>query len=239
TPAVTPGRRRSRDRGRDRRPGRAARRRSLVIDPKLQLQADIGTLGQILEGLEGLEAAMEEARVRMGSVPRGYFTPDEDARVRQMQLAYRNYRLSLLEIVDRYREFEPVAEGPEQLRAFVVGYAAGLVLFAKSLKLVGTFRDTPVVRRKLNEPEPSFGLEAGFFDSLLSACTSLDNYALVVDAGRFWRRHRGEVRRLGIDREPGFDRLCRIIRQQRSAVRLGFYRALRNRLVFLAHALFE
>jgi hypothetical protein len=181
---------------------------------------------------------MEEARLGMGSVERGHFTPDEDDRVRQMQLAYRNYRLALLEIVDRYREFEPVAERADQLRAFIVGYAAGLILFAKSLKLVQTFRDTPVVRRKLNEPEPSFGLQAGFFDTLVNACTSLENYTLVVDAGRFWRRHRAQVRRLGIDREAGFDLLCDVIRRQRSAVRLRFYRALRQRLAFLVRAFF-
>jgi len=198
----------------------------------------MGTLSQIREGLDRLETAMEEARVAMGSVPRGYFTPDEDDTVRQMQLAYRNYRLALLEIVDRYREFEPIAERPDQLRAFIVGYAAGLTLFAKSLKLVQTFRDTPVVRRKLNEPEPSFGLEEGFFDTILAGYTSLDNYALVVDAGRFWRRHRAEVRRLGIDREPGIDVLCEVIRRQRSVVRRRFYRALPERLSFLSRTFF-
>src|ERR1043166_6087923 len=49
---------------------------------------------------------------------RGYFTPDEDDRVRQMLLAYRSYRLGIYEIICRYFDYEQITDPTSRLRAF-------------------------------------------------------------------------------------------------------------------------
>jgi len=190
-----------------------------------QLQADTATLAQIIEGLDRLDAGMEQARASVFARERGYFTPDEEDRVRQLLLAYRNYRLSTYEIIDRYRGYEESSGLADQLRGFIVGYAAALTLYAKSQKIVHAYRRDPLVRRKLNEPEPAFGLEAGFFDAMLARYTSLPNYAAMVQAEQFWRHHRREVRRLGVANEPGIRELCNVIRRLRPAVHRAFHRA--------------
>jgi hypothetical protein len=191
----------------------------------LQLDADIATLAQIVDGLDRLENLMEQSRAGILARQRGYFTPDEEDRVRQLLLAYRNYRLSTYAIIERHRSYEDAEDPIEQLRAFIVGYAAALTVYAKSQKLIQAYRREPLVRRKLNEPEPAFGLETGFFDGILTRYTSLHNYATMVHAEQYWRRHRRDVRRLGLTDEPGIGWLCELIRRQRPAVHRAFHRA--------------
>lgn len=77
-----------------------------VTGRHVHLQADIATLAQIIDGLNRLEERLEQARGSIFARRRGYFTPDEEDRVRQLLLAYRNYRLSAYEIINRYRTYE-------------------------------------------------------------------------------------------------------------------------------------
>src|SRR5712692_6100073 len=103
---------------------------------EIQLHADIATLGQIIDGLDDLDEAMERVRTTIGARQRAYFTPEEDDRVRQMLLAYRNYRIAIYDIINRHRDYEKAGSLPEQLRAFIVAYAAALTIYAKSQKII-------------------------------------------------------------------------------------------------------
>lgn len=200
-------------------------------EPDAQFRDDIATLLQIVEGLDRLEAAMYHARSSIPARQRGYFTPDEDDRLRQMLLAYRNYRISAYEIIDRCREYEAVGSLPSQLRTFILGFAAALTVYSKSQKLIETFRNEPLARRSLNEPEPDFGLEADFFERIFERYTSFQNYATMVAAERFWRRHRRAVRELGIEQEPEIGQLCELIQHRRSAIHRRFHRVVGDRVV--------
>lgn len=195
-----------------------------------QLDADCDTLREVSARLDHLEATLDEARVRVAARQRGYFTPDEDDQVRQMLLAYRNYRLALYEIIGRAMDYDQLGQPVDQLRGLMVGYAAALVLYRKSLKLIETYEHEPLVRQKLNEPDAKFGLEAGFFEDILSAYTSLYNYRLLARAGRAWRQQRRLARDLGLDRDPRYGWLADAIRRNRSAVRRSFWKVLRQRL---------
>src|SRR5437762_7226133 len=200
-------------------------------EPDAQFRDDIATLLQIVEGLDRLEAAMYHARSSIPARQRGYFTPDEDDRLRQMLLAYRNYRISAYEIIDRCREYEAVGSLPSQLRTFILGFAAALTVYSKSQKLIETFRNEPLARRSLNEPEPDFGLDADFFERIFERYTSFQNYATMVAAERFWRRHRRAVRELGIEQEPEIGQLCELIQHRRSAIHRRFHRVVGDRVV--------
>ena len=70
---------------------------------------DIVTLRDVRDGLARLEAIWSESRQSIAARDRGYFTPEEDDRVRQMILAYRNYRLVLYEIIHRYLECDELS----------------------------------------------------------------------------------------------------------------------------------
>jgi hypothetical protein len=72
---------------------------------ELHLEADLQTLREIVAGLDRLEARLDASEIPKAATARGYFTPDEDDRVRQGVLVYRNYRLGAYEIILRYRAY--------------------------------------------------------------------------------------------------------------------------------------
>ena len=123
-----------------------------------QLSADATTLRDIVGGLECLELELDAARKASGARQRGYFSPDEDDRARCMLLAYRNYRLSLYEIIGRYAEYPSIDDPKRQLTGFLIGFAAGLTLYSRSLMLIRLYGRDPLARQKFNEADEKFGL---------------------------------------------------------------------------------
>lgn len=201
-------------------------------DLETQFHEDIATVREAFAGLDRLEGAWHETRQTIQARKRGYFTPEEDDRVRQLLLAYRNYRLVLYEIINRYLDHEQFAEPVDQLRGFMIAYSAGLTLYVKTMRLVQAYEHEPLIRAKLNEPDVKFGLEGGFFEEILRAYTSLVNYRLLAGCGVSWLRHRRAARRAGLDKDPDWAWLAEVIRRQRPAVRKTFWYLLRHRLCY-------
>src|ERR1035441_9921021 len=135
-------------------------------DAETQLLSDRDTLREIVAGLDRLEALVDQTPVIAAAAQRRYFTPDEDDRVRQGLLVYRNYRLAAYEIIFHYRDYARIADESLRLRCFVVAFAAALVLYEKSLKIIQVTEHRRLLRAKLNEPDVKYELEAGFFDEI-------------------------------------------------------------------------
>jgi 1-acyl-sn-glycerol-3-phosphate acyltransferase len=203
-----------------------------AADFEEQFRADCATLGNALAAVDRQEEELEQLRQEIAAQQRGYFTPDEDDRVRRLLLAYRNNRLVLYDIIGRCLDWEEKATSHDQVRVFMLGYAAALILFSKSLRLIQLYEHQPLVRKKLNEADAKFGLEANFFEQLLRAYTSLYNYRLLARAGRYWKQRRRDVQRLGLAANPDCGWLIEAIRQRRPVVRRRFWTVLRQRLRF-------
>ena len=195
-----------------------------------QVQCDTETLRQIAAGLDRLEHVWSNAQTLIHARSRGYYTPDEDDAVRQMLLSYRNYRLGLYNIIVRCIHYPTISEPRLQLEVFKLGFAAGLLLYSKSLKLIQTYEREPLVRKKLNEPEEKFGLEEGFFEEVLAAYSSPRNYRLLLKGSIFWSKHWRQARKLGLLQTPDGKWLADIIRQQRKIIRRRLLRVLLCRL---------
>jgi hypothetical protein len=200
-----------------------------AADIDAQLGDDTATLREVTAGLERLETDWNVARETIGARERGYFTPSEDDRVRQLLLAYRNYRLVLYELLDRWSDYEDLENPAQQAKAFTVAYAAGLTLYARSLRLILAYERDRLVRAKLNEADSKFGLPGGFFDEILRAYTSPYNYRLLAAAGRYYRRKRRAVAAAWGTRIDG-RWLAKTIRRERIAGRRTFCQVARRRL---------
>lgn len=191
-----------------------------------RLLADRDTLREILDGLNRLQELLDHTPVLAAAAQRGYFTPDEDDRVRQALLAYRNYRFAAYEIIFRYREFAAIGDEWQRTRCFLVAFAAALVLYEKSLKFIDVAERHPLLRAKLNEPDAKFELAAGFFDDVRNGYSSLFNYRALARADRFW----GGVRRTGIfrglDADGDWHWLCETIRRKRGVIHKSLLGAL-------------
>jgi hypothetical protein len=200
------------------------------IDAETQLREDDDTLRNIVEGLDRLEQRLDGAGFVADAVARGYFTPDEEDRIRQAMLAYRNYRLGAYEIVFRYRRYAIIDVPYLQLRCFLIAYAAALTLVAKSLRLIEWAEHVPLLRSALNEPDPAFGLPPGLFDDVLAGFGSIGNYRSMAQAGWFWRRHRAVLPEYGLTTADGWHEWVHLIRRLRRVVRHRLARVLWARL---------
>src|SRR5579859_789127 len=187
-------------------------------DAELHLEAELQTLREIVAGLDRLEARLDASEIPKTATARGYFTPDEDDRVRQGVLVYRNYRLAAYEIILRYRTYVSMP-GPCQLRCFLVAFGAALVLYAKSLKVISFAEHVPMLRAKINEPDCKYDLEAGFFEDVLAGYSRICNYRSLLQADAFWRAHRRHAHLLASDAGGDWVWLVDLIRHQRKVVR--------------------
>lgn len=187
-----------------------------------QIREDAQELVQRLRRLQRLERSAARAADFVNGCRRGYFTPDEDAMVRRIQQHYHEHRQHLYGLIDRYISYRRISDPAVRMQAFCVGFAAAVSLYAKSLKLIRQYEHNPLVRRKLNEPEPRFQLPGGMFDEILRAHCSLRHGLLYFAAVRFWKRHFQAIKILHLPQDRDFALLVRLIRQQHHRVRAGF-----------------
>jgi uncharacterized protein YycO len=206
------------------RPGVAAQ------EVDLCLEADLQTLREIVARLDGLESRLDASSIPKAVTARSYFTPDEDDRVRQGVLVYRNCRLAAYEIILRYRDYASV--GPEtcQLRCFLLAFGAALVLYAKSLRIIAFAEHVPMLRSKINEPDSKYDMEAGFFDDVLAGYSRICNYRSILQADGFWRARRRAAHTLAYEDGGDWAWLVDLIRHQRHAVRSRLLHVLWQRL---------
>jgi hypothetical protein len=193
------------------------------------LPGDLQTLRQIVAGRDRLEARLDSSPIPKAATARGYFTPDEDDRVRQGVLVYRNCRLAAYDIILRYRHYASMVP-PLTLQCFLLAFGAALVLYAKSLRIIAFAEHVPMLRAKINEPDGKYDMEAGFFDEVVAGYSRLCNYKSIIQAGLFWRIHRREVRALARQEGGDWAWLVDLIRHQRHAVRRRLLHVLWQRL---------
>jgi len=153
---------------------------------------------------------------------RGYFTPFEDERVRQLLISYWHSRCALLELVTSFRTDGQLSE---ELRpaAFLVAFSGACLLVDAARFLRETFHDRPVVRHKLNEPEPYFSIPAGTYDTVQKSLTHPLHAWHLYHALRYFDEHRGDLEALADDPllAPAWASLAQ--RAQRVRVSLGSY----------------
>ena len=195
-----------------------------------QLIADTQALRQITAGLEQLQERSDHSQIIPAAEQRGYLTPEEDDRVRQGLLAYRNYRLALYEIIVRLESYPKLRPPELRLKAFLVAFGAALTLYSRSLRLDELAARSDLVRAKLNEPEPKFDLEEGFFDEVMSGFCSLRNYGLILGAWWFWSTRRRAIRSLAGREDGPWYWLEHLAIHERRHVQSALKRVLRRRL---------
>lgn len=194
-----------------------------------QFEDDIVTLRAVREGLDSLEAMWVESRQSIRARERGYFTPDEDDRIHQMILAYRNYRLILYEIINRYLEHRQLPTSSDQRRAFMIAYAAALTVYTRSIRLIRAYEHEPLIRQKMNEADARFGLEGGFFEELVRAYTSLINARRLAACHTTWRNYRRQSRSDGLRLSADDEWLADVICCERKATRHSLWDILTRR----------
>ena len=170
-----------------------------------QIGDDLRRLRVVSQGLEKLHGEAEgffarlQARRRVNPVE--VFLPEEDDELRGLFFSYLSYRAALLRMVAFYQGFEGVRDPERRRRCFLLGYAAGSICYSVSLTLVSTFADDELVRRKLNEPEPRWGIPSDMFDRIRLSVSSRQNIDLFEEMTAYFELHRKEWQASGLSQE--------------------------------------
>lgn len=199
----------------------------LALEDQLR---DLKTVREIADGLDRLEAILDKSPIPQAVTQRGYFTPDEDDRVRQGLLSYRNYRLAAYDVILRHRHYASLETPDAQLRAFLLAFGTALLLYAKSVRIVAFAEHVPLLRAKLNEPDMKFGLEAGFFDDVLACYTQLSNFRSLRAGAAFWQRRRRQIQVFARTAGGDWPWLTSLIVRQRQILRRRLLDVLWRRL---------
>ena len=148
----------------------------------------------IADHFEHLKQAATTLFETSSATERGYFTPSEDERVRQLLISYWQSRNALIELVVTLHQASPQRGTSQNERlsvddraaAFLVAWSGALVLVDAARFLRYNCEDRPIVLKKLNEPEPHFGIPAGTYDKIQASLTSPVHAWHLYHARGYW-----------------------------------------------------
>jgi hypothetical protein len=190
--------------------------------PQSQFDKDVALLRVASERLDKLDRDSLELREQVHARRRGYFTPQEEERVRDVIIQYRDCRETLFDLIDRYMDYADFGDAAERLRVLLVAYAAALKLYEKALKMIDRYDRVPIIKRKLNEPDTKAGITSGFYDEIYCSFSSPYNYFRLARAGQYFRKHRRAIHRLETE-DSVCAWLCRQIKIERHQVHTLFH----------------
>lgn len=156
----------------------------------------------------------EELVIVQRAEERGWFTPDEDERIRTRYGQYLSARMALLATL---QQIEGMLQGlqrgwADHLPYFATAFAAASLMVRGSSFIVELARSRPVVWKKLDEPEQRFGLPRYTFTALHKATTDLKRRRQFREAVAFYQEHREEI--LALEQSESFSALIQILRQE-------------------------
>lgn len=138
----------------------------------LILTDSIRTVLNVADHFDRLKQRADSLLNQFTASSRGFFTPTEDERVRQLLVSYWHSRNALIEVVLQSRHYDRATSAEEKNTRFLVAFGGALVLIDAARFLRERVHDRPIVREKLNEPEPAFGIPGGVYDRIQKSLTS-------------------------------------------------------------------
>ena len=127
---------------------------------------------------------------------RGYYLPDEDERLREVFAQYLEVRTALRGVVARMEPWVDMGSDlkrDEQLRVFVIGFTAACYLVRSTLYMITMVDGRKVVKRKLDEAEPRFGIRRKSFTEVYRLQSSVRRMWKFHEAWQFYETNKGEI----------------------------------------------
>lgn len=167
-----------------------------------QIPAGARTVVGIATHFEELKASARRLLSSFEASRRGYFTPTEDESTRHLLVSYWQSRNALIELIHSFHD-DANLTAEQRPAGFLVAFAGALVLIDAARFLRENFHDRPIVREKLNEPEPWFGIPQGTYDMIQASLTSPVHVWHLYHAVTYYDLHQAELRELARDEALG------------------------------------
>jgi len=174
---------------------------------------------------------------------RGYFLPDEDERLRDVFVRYLSLRATLLEVVASIQRLtDQIDEAGEceqtwsdRLRAFIIGFLAAAMLMRAASFLVDLAAKRSVVRKKLDEAEPRFGIPAKSFTAVYKNLGSYRSTWRFLSAARFYELHSEDI--TGLARDHHMQGLIELLDEESKYFQYSKQHYIRRKLHYRLHSL--
>ncbi|MDG2389814.1 MAG: YiiX/YebB-like N1pC/P60 family cysteine hydrolase [Planctomycetaceae bacterium] len=154
------------------------------------------TVSAAAEQFRELKDNAREMLVSRVARDRGHFSPAEDEAVRRLLITYWQLRSATLATI--YQLYDDVGRGKvTNHRLFLPGYAGALVLVDAARFLRENFHNEPLLRAKLNEPEPSFDIPADVYETVQSSLTGVTHAWKLYHAAQYFQQNRDMLESLG------------------------------------------
>lgn len=194
------------------------------------LAANVRTVCHVADYLDELKAAAAELAGQITPQSRGHFSPQEEDAVRGLLVSYSQSRNALFEVVHSLRA-HPELVGDDRSKAFLTAFAAALALVDAARFLRETVHAHDVVRSKLNEPAPEFGIEGGLYDQVQRSLVSVRHAWHLYHAVGYFIQHESELRALAQSEFPAeFPAVLEIIDRLRHRLDVTLTQFARTRL---------
>jgi len=170
----------------------------------------VRTVNSVYSQFTELKQKAERMAVYASKMDRDYFTPSEDETIRQVLITYWQLRSALFELVYELR-IAGHGKRNDYDQLFFAGYAGALVLLDAARFVRERFHESALIRHKLNEPEPSFGIPGGLYDSIQESWTNPSHMWHMFAAARYFEKNKIRLNSLPCDQET--ESLITIIEQ--------------------------
>ena len=150
-------------------------------------------------------------RMLAGAEARGYFNPAEDEEIKLRYAQYLRVRAVLLEVLAlmEHASGRGGREWEGRLAPFVTAFAAACLLVRGSHGLARQAEASRLLRKKLDEADPSRGIPRKTFTSIYRASTDTLRLARFRAAADFYYEHRSEI--AALEGDPLLDGLPQLL----------------------------
>lgn len=173
------------------------------MNAELLITAAARSIASLAPAVSGADRLQTERADIARAAERGYFTPQEDERVRARFAEYLSARAALHQTIMDLKPLALASPGTVndelQIRAFVIAYTAAGLLVQAARFVVHQYASESLVQRKLNEAEPRFGIPRKQFTAIYKSLTNPFTAWRLREAMRFAQANRQKIDALTSD----------------------------------------
>ena len=191
-----------------------------------------------LPDFESLKTEVSDAKAAQ---ERGYYKPAEDERLRETYIQYMGIRAALwqtvqglLPYIELPRKFKK-GDWDNHLKAFSIAFCCAAMLMRSGYYLIDMASKYPVVREKLDEGEPRYGIERKQFTEIYDSLVATKRIAQYHSAVLFFQKHKDEIYKI-LNGAP-FDKVTIVLKAEEPTLEVRLTNHIKRKAAFEKHSL--
>jgi hypothetical protein len=171
------------------------------------------------------------------AIARGYFTPEEDELIREKFSKYLTVRAALHSVL---LDLKPIihkqvkSNDVEYAKVFLIAFCTAAMLRRSGRYLIINFRSNKMIRRKLNEAEPRYGIPRKQFTTIYRSLTSLRNAVTFRQGASYFAENRDRI--LALEANPKLTPIVELLKLELPYIETNLDEDLKKRLQFRLHS---